>query len=71
MNTLANIDIKNTTVDGTEMVEITLGSETLMLTPEEAATLIERITDMADLSAFAAHIDVVIDNWGCDDGGTC
>jgi hypothetical protein len=71
MNTLANIDIKNTTVDGTEMVEITLGCETLMLTPEEAHEVSERITNMADLSAFTAHIDVVFDNWGGDDGGTC
>jgi hypothetical protein len=72
MNTLDNMDVKNVTVDGIEMIEITLGSETLMLTTTQARSVSEWIKNKVELSASLAHIDAVFDDWGSgDDGCTC
>lgn len=64
MNTFNNIDIENTNVDGAAMIKITLGSETVLLTLEDAQAVSECITNMINLGASMDHIDSVFDNWG-------
>jgi hypothetical protein len=71
MSDLDKIDIDHTTVDGVDMVKITVGDETLMLTLQEARAVSECIENMANYGSAVDHINAVFDNWGGDDGGTC
>lgn len=60
--------------DGVDKVKVTLGSETRVLSLEEAFTYGEALTGAASLPGELAHINSVFENWGSDswtDGGTC
>lgn len=66
----AELTLDNETVDGANMVRITLGTESILVSTGYAYQIAAAIRNTADLPAAMEHIDAVFDGWG-DDGGTC
>jgi len=65
--------VVNETVDGENMVRITLGTETILLDVKRAYGLADGIRYFADKPAILAHINDIFDQagWsGSDDWGT-
>ena len=67
-----DVQVDNVEVDGTNMVKIVVGAETLMLTIEQAFGFANIVRICAELPGALNHIDAVFDSWGDGyDGGTC
>ena len=69
-----DVKFTNETIDGANMVKIVVGTETLMLTIEQAFGFAEIVQNCAELPGALNHIDSVFEGWGSEgwtDGGTC
>lgn len=74
MADISSFNVENIKENGVDMVTITLGSETLTLTIEQAYGIAQVMENAAGLPASLEHIDAVFEGWGSEgwsDGGTC
>ena len=67
-----DVQFDNVEVDGVNMVKIAVGTETLMLTIDQAFGFANIVQNCAELPGALNHIDAVFDNWFDGyDGGIC
>lgn len=62
----------NEIVDGENMIRISMGTESMLVSVAYARQIAEYIKNTANLTEELKHIDNVFDNWNSGyDGGTC
>lgn len=67
-------NVELVTKDDESFVKITVGSEVLEFSIDEAYAFSDVIVNVANQPAFEAHVDQALDGWGqpgWTDGGTC